>query len=177
MSNFVFNENHQTTLELPILTQPTLSENSEFWSDGRERREKGLVLVEFMSKNRDQNFRTTDPSSQQLNALGFIQERQEDLLAAFYDFTKNTLYPIHKQFIDDEEIFFPQLDSENDLKKALAINIIYIWEDSKADISYVSIRFEFSGDYEHGTHLVLHKSRILGWEEDNDNRLIFADME
>jgi hypothetical protein len=177
MADFVFNEEHQTTVELPILTQPGLPESEHFWESRREMREKGLVWVEFMSENGDDDFRTTDPSAQQLNALEFIKEHQQELLTAFYDYTKNQLYPIHKQFIDDEEIFFPQLSSVADLKKALAIDVIYVWEESKADTSYVSILFEFSGDFEHGTHLVLHQNRILGWEEDNDNKLIFADIE
>ena len=140
-------------------------------------REKGLVWVEFISENADNNFRTSEPSPQQLNALEFIKEHQQELLTAFYEYTKDTLYPVHKQFIDDEEVFFPQLNSVEDLKKALAIDVIYIWEQSKADTSYVSILFEFSGDFEHGTHLVLHQSRTLGWEEDNDDKLILADME
>lgn len=177
MAHFVFSEDLQTTVELPVLTQPGLPESEHFWSSRREMREKGLAWVEFMSESPDDNFRTTQPSSQQLNALEFVIEHQQELLTAFYEYTKNTLYPVHKQFIDDEEVFFPQLNSIVDLKKALAIDIIYIWEKSKADTSYMSILFEFSGDFENGTHLVLHKNQILGWEEDNDNKLIIADLE
>lgn len=124
-----------------------------------------------------ENFSYTQlPSTEQQFCLDFIKDNEEKILKLIFEYTKNTLYPVHIGFIGDDETSFPKLNSIDDLRKALGLKTIYIWQESKQQVSYYGLSYDFSGDFEHGTIIIMHGLRILGWEEDLNKEKIIMDL-
>jgi hypothetical protein len=171
MNNFTFDEYQMTQIELPILTQR--GKGNTFRTFTEESRNQGIAGLCFLKDGEG----IAEPSQEQLNALRYILEHQQELIEALYEYTKTVLYPVHIGYIGFDENSFPEINSFDDLYKTLGIDTVYIFPESKNDISYVSLYFEFTGDFEHGVYIVLHKSRILGWEEDTDNKKVIEDLQ
>ena len=169
---FIFDTLNITTIELDQLTQKG-SENV-FGSRTELNRKKGIVDVAFF--NEEGRDYTNDPAAEQLNAINYIKENQQELITILYNYTKNVLYPEHMQFIDVDEISFPVIHGPHELYKTLGINTIYVFRQSREDTAYVMFDFEFTGDFEHGVYIAFHKSRILGWESDLTDKKINADL-
>lgn len=172
MMEFIFDTLNITTIELDQLTQKE-TENV-FGSRTEQNRKKGLVdVVFFNAEGRDY---TTDPTAEQLNAIAYIKENQQEIINNLYTYTKNVLYPEHMPFIDVDEISFPVIQGPHELYKTLGIRTIYVFPQVREDTAYVMADFEFTGDFEHGVHIAFHKSRILGWESDLTDKKINADL-
>lgn len=171
MDNFTFDEYQMTQIKLPILTQQ--GKGHTFGTYTEEARNQGIAGLSFLKDGEG----ITEPSLEQLNALKYIVEHQQELIDALYEYAKTVLYPVHIGYIGFDETSFPEINSSDDLYKTLGIDTIYIFNESKEEISYVSLYFEFTGDFEHGVYIVLHKSRILGWEEDPDNKKAIEDLQ
>jgi hypothetical protein len=169
---FIFDTLNITTIELDQLTQKK-TENV-FGSRTELNRKKGLVDIAFF--NAAGLDYTQDPTAEQLNAINYIKENQQELINILYNYTKNVLYPEHMQFIDVDEISFPVIHGPHELYKTLGIQTIYVFPQSREDVAYVMIDFEFTGDFEHGVHIAFHKSRILGWESDLTDKKINEDL-
>lgn len=169
---FIFDTLNITTIELDQLTQKET--DNVFGSRTEQHRKKGLVdVVFFNAAGRDY---TTDPTAEQLNAIAYIKENQQEIINNLYTFTKNVLYPEHMQFIDIDEISFPVIRGPHELYRTLGIRTIYVFPQVREDVAYVMADFEFTGDFEHGVHIAFHKSRILGWESDLTDKKINADL-
>ncbi|OQP58743.1 DUF6985 domain-containing protein [Niastella populi] len=172
MMEFIFDTLHIATIELNQLTQKE-TENV-FGSRTEQLRKKGLVdVVFFNAAGRDY---TTDPTAEQLNAIAYIKENQQEIINSLYNYTKNVLYPEHMQFIDVDEISFPIIQGPHELYKTLGIRTIYVFPQNKEGIAYVMADFEFTGDFEHGVHIAFHKSRILGWDAAPNDEKINEDL-
>jgi hypothetical protein len=173
MGNFNFDENNLTTTTLPLLSQCNIAGNGSFFSRYEERRNTGIVEVAFFGESFEY---TQLPTTDQLRCLEFINENQEEILNLLFEYTRNTLYPVHIGYIGDDEISFPKLNGIEDLWKALRVRTIYIWQESKDKASYCGLSCYFSGDVEHGTIIIMHKFRILGWEEDLSKEKVSIDL-
>lgn len=172
MLEIIFNDSESSTFNLPIIVQKDNPGNKYFSSFTEDQRNQGNVEVCFYNISG----RTTEPTIEQKNALRYVIEHQKQLIEAFFKYTKDFLYPIHIGYIGYDEVSFPEIANSEELRKAMGLVSINIWSEHKEDCSYISFRFDFSGDYEHGTYLVCHKSKVLGWEEDLDTKLIAADL-
>lgn len=172
MIEFTFDSLNTTTIELTQLTQKETP--NVFGSRTELNRKKGLADVAFF--NAAGLDYTQEPAVEQLNAINYIKENQQELINILYNYTKNVLYPEHMKLIDIDEISFPIVHGPHELYKTLGIRTIYVFPQSKEDIAYVMIDFEFTGDFEHGVHIVFHKSRILGWESDLNDTKINEDL-
>lgn len=168
-----FNNERQVIFNLPVLTQSDQEGNEHFAGGREEKRNKGEVPVAFFAI--DEFEYSLTPTIEQLNALDYLQQHQNELLSSFFNYTKEVLYPTHIGYIGYDEISFPEMNSVEDLRKSLGLSEIYIWEEHKEGISYTAYLFDFTGDFEHGTILIAHKDRILGWEEDLVKDKILAD--
>ncbi|MGB1204846.1 MAG: DUF6985 domain-containing protein [Chitinophagales bacterium] len=167
-------EKNKSTIILQELTQSDKKGNEHFSSRGEERRNKGEVELYFFGGEFEFS---TEPSKEQINALNFIETNQENLVEAFFKYTKEVLYPTHIEFIGYDDVSFPEIEKIKDLRKSLGLSEIYIWKEHKNEIAYVAFGFDFTGDFEHGVKLIVHKNRILGWEEDLANDKVLVDKE
>ena len=174
MTTLNFNKERQAIINLPELTQSDREGNKHLSNIREEARDKGEVSIAFFS---DEFEYSINPTIEQLNALEYIQVHQRGLLLAFFNYTKDVLYPTHIGFIGYDEISFPEITSIEDLRKTLGLSEIYFWKENKEGISYVAYSFDFTGDFEHGTILIAHKDRILGWEEDLVKEKVLVDLE
>ena len=175
MKTFEFNEYNRATLELPVLTQADQPGNENLSASGEENRESGLVEIAFMAEGNSWEY-TQQPTPQQLNSLEFIKNNQQAILEQLYDYTKNTLYPVHIGYIGFDEVSFPEINSVEDLRNTLGINAIILFREYKEDIAYWAFECDFTGDFEHGTTLVMHQLKVLGWQEDLTKELVIADQ-
>lgn len=118
-----------------------------------------------------------DPSQEQINALNYIFENQEAIIESIYIALISIIFPLHKTFIEDEEIFFPKVNSQSDLKFIFGIDEIIIHNESKNGYSYSTFVFShFSADPEHGQTITMHKSNYISSGENWDWRPICKDL-
>ena len=131
----------------------------------------------FYIKFLDRRDYEPDPTKEQLNALQFIINNQTEIINSIYNHISNIVFPLHKTYIDDEEIFFPKITSSEGLSKVLGLNDIIIHLESKDSISYVSYVFgNFSADNEHGQTITLHKLQYLHSGETWEYKPIYEDL-
>lgn len=150
------------TIQLPVLTQKEIPEPAHYGSNNlnSKNRSDGIVPLTLSDSK---NCYSIELTQEQINALIYLTEHQQEILELVYDYTKNTLYPVWIDWIGYDDFLFPELLSINDLKQALAISDLIVYEAHKENFSYIDITFEFLPDQEHGVTLTLHKSRIVGW--------------
>jgi hypothetical protein len=150
-----------------------LSKVFSFNGYGREIKFKDKIQVRFFEKV-DLN---PDPSQEQLDALNYIFENQEEIIESIYNSIVNIIFPLHKTFIEDEEMFFPKVNSSSDIKNVLGIEEVILHNESKNGISYSTFVFNhFSADPEHGQTITMHKSIYISSGEDWDWRPICKDL-
>ena len=119
MTRFIFNEYNETLFHLPILTQMNLEPSAYLgYKDSKARRKEGNVKVKFEDKKGWEG--TQIPCNEQLNTLQYLLDNQEEMLNSFFQYTKNVLYPTHIEYIGNDEISFPELNTLEDLRMALA---------------------------------------------------------
>lgn len=118
-----------------------------------------------------------EPQVEQLDTFNFIVENQERLLDNLLEITSKEIFPTHKQYVDDEEQFFPELNSINDLKRVYGLDEIFIHNEFKDGQAYYTLVFNnFSPDGEHGQHLTFHKHRLIDFSEGYDTAKIMNDL-
>lgn len=150
-----------------------LSKTLSFNGINRELKIREKLNIRFLDK-RDYS---PDPSNEQLSAFYFIIRNQKEIINALYNYIVNIVFPLHKIYIDDEEMFFPRITSPNELSKVLGLDEIVIHIESKDGFAYTSFIFEdFSADTEHGQTITLHKLDYLACGEDWDYRPIYLDL-
>jgi hypothetical protein len=163
MRDFKFTGDWETELHLDNLT---LLQNDRFFEGIyskkiKEKLVQGLVDIKIFD-GFDNN---PDPTQEQLSTINFIQENELLLLDKIFDRVKTIVYPFMKTVMDDEERWFPKIETPKDLEKVLGLMSIDILNESKEGYSYFSINFYASWDDEHGFHTLFHKDRIIGTNE------------
>ncbi|UZR96096.1 DUF6985 domain-containing protein [Chondrinema litorale] len=175
MPQFNFDSYNHVIVEMPVLAQQDKDGNEHFFSFFEANRNNGLVNIGFFGEvncwEHEQHY-----SNEQLAAWSFVEDHQAEILAALFDYTKNILYPTHLEYIGYDEVSFPEINSVDDLRKALGVNLISFFYEHKEGVSYCGLDCSFSGDYEHGVQIVMHKTNILGWQENLGKELVFADL-
>lgn len=118
-----------------------------------------------------------DPNDAQLKTINYIISNQEIILDALRDHIINIIFPLHKNYVDDEEIFFPKIKSTNDLSNVLGLDEILIHNEYKDSFAYSTYVFKyFSADTEHGQSVTLHKTRYISTGENFDFEGIEKDL-
>ncbi|MEH0154512.1 hypothetical protein V6R21_10235 [Limibacter armeniacum] len=149
---FEFNGEWNFSIELPLLGQTLTFE-------------KRTVSNDIPVTINDSHDLEPDPEQEKINAIEFIIENEVQLLEEFHNQIKDEIFPLHKTYIDDEEIFFPKFNSANELGKVLGLNQITILGFEKDNYAYTQFDFNFSADPEHGISFILHKNRLVEHEE------------
>ena len=175
MKNLKFDQNNTSFLEFSILSQSDKSGNNHFSPFTELNRNNGLIKIGFLGKDSCWEYEQGN-TIQQLSTLEFISKNQNKILESLFIYTKEKLYPEHIGYIGFDETSFPELRNINDLRKALGINLISIYYEHKNDLSYFGLTCDFSGDYEHGTNIIMHKSKVLGWEENMGKGKVIEDL-
>lgn len=148
--------------KLSKLAYKTFAGN-QHWIDHAELLEKGLISMDMELCSESDEY---DPT--QLAAINYIDNNEDRILETILSLLK-TQYPIWKQeFGGDPEmdkIWFPTLDSVNDLSKALTITDIRVYCQSKEGISYTNLLFLCPWEEEHGFAVILHTDDVIdhGW--------------
>jgi hypothetical protein len=135
-----------------------LSKTFSFNGFGYDPKIREKINIRFLDK-RDLE---ADPTFEQLNSLKFIIDNQKEIIEAIYNHITEIVFPLHKTFIDDEEIFFPKISTSEDLSKVLGLDEIIIQLESKENFAYTTI--------------TLHKLRYIACGEDWDYRPIYSDL-
>lgn len=164
MNDFKFNGDWETDLYLDKLS--LLSNDKFFRGSHKGKLSKGLVPVRI---NEAYNL-LPDPLPSQLLAIQYIQENQSTLLEGIFDRVINHEYPLFKTLIDEEEAWFPPLETLSDLENAVGILEVNILNLEKEGYAYYTINFTCTWENEHGFSILFHKDRILksdeGWVYD-----------
>jgi len=176
MQVFEFDNNNMATIEMPILTQADQKCNEHFSPSREKNRNSGFLKIGFFSKESGWDF-SQDPSAEQLKCLEFIKENQNEILKSLFEYTKDTLYPVHIGFIGFDEVSFPEINQVDDLRLSLGINSILFFYEHKDECSYCAFDCDFSGDYEHGVKILMNKLNVLGWEEDLSKEKVLKDLQ
>jgi hypothetical protein len=161
MTDFKFNGDWETVLNLDKLTLLRNDKFFEYSKDTKEKLRQGIVDMTIFDSH-DYN---PDPSNEQFQAIRFIQENEDLLLHKMFSYVKDVVYPFMKTLIDDEEWWFPKLESVSDLENVLGLTSIQILTLNKDSVSYFTINYNATWDNEHGFHILFHKDRILGHGE------------
>ncbi len=157
MTDFKFTGDWNTVLSLDKLT---LLQNDRFFQYSKDIKEKlanklaELNIIDGFQHN-------PDPSNEQLEAIRFIQTNEQLILQRIFEYVKDVVYPFMKTMVDNEEWFFPKLETIIDLENVLGLISIDLLQESKDSISYYAINFEATWDDEHGFHILFHKDKIL----------------
>lgn len=106
-----------------------------------------------------------DPLPEQLTTANFILNNEKLILESLFEHIKDIVFPFLKTLIDDEEYCFPPLHTSDDLQKVLGIYDITIPELHKDGFAYALLNFNFSADNEHGISFLIHKNRIVEYNE------------
>jgi hypothetical protein len=107
------------------------------------------------------------PEIEQINAINFIIQNQENLIKVIFKTLSNELIPSYKEVIGENKDIFIPLKEITDLKNFLGIASISIFNRFKDDYAYILMNFNsFRCDPEHGINLVFHKDRFIGTHED-----------
>jgi hypothetical protein len=158
---FEFNGDWETVINLQRLSFLNDDKLLTYFDDVKEKLEKGLVTL-YISDSVDLN---PEPTSEQLETLFFIQKNEEVILETIFEHVNKVVYPHMKTLIDDEEYWFPIMETKEDVKKTLALTSIQILNLCKDNYAYCSMNFQSSWENEHGFSILFHKNRILSTGE------------
>jgi hypothetical protein len=161
MTKFDFNGDWDTVFSLDRFTKLNSDRFFEYSKDAKQKLIQGLANIKIF----DPLDNNPDPTEEQFAAIHFIQENEDTLLFKIYERVKNVVYPFMKTLIDDEESWFPKLESPDELKNVLGLTSLEILQYSKESSAYFAINFYSSWDTEHGFHVLFHKDRIIGTGE------------
>ena len=171
--DFIFDGNWERQIELDLLCDIFTLSGRYVDGEYKEQERRNSILL----KIEDSIDYEPDPHKAQINAINYIVNNQQDILEAFKDHILNIIFPLHRKYIDDEEIFFPQVQSTRDLDKVLGLDQIIIHKEFKENFAYSTYVFNFfSADREHGQSITLHKTRFISTGEDNDFKGIETDL-
>jgi len=175
MNKFEFDHNNNAQIEMPILMQSELVGNKHFSSIRESNRNKGVVKIGFFGEESCWEYENifTEPQSA---SLEFIKTNQAEILDVLFHYVKDDLYPEHIGYIGYDEVSFPTLSTVNDLRKALGIHTISLFNEHKDGLSYYGLSCDFSGDFEHGVNIIMHKLSVLGWEENMGKDKVLKDL-
>ena len=173
---FEFDKNNITEVHLPLLVQAECEGNKHFPLVRETRRNNGLVQLGFFDADTCWQYEQQWTDSQ-MATLEYIKSNQEAIVLAAYEYTKHKLYPEHIGYIGYDETSFPELQQVCDLRQALGIHFIGLYREHGADTAYFGLQCDFSGDFEHGTNLIMNKATVLGWEEQMGKDLILKDID
>jgi len=143
----------------------------------KEKLLKGMVPLTIY----DEHTESPDPTSEQISAINWISDNQNEILKTIYNDLKNIVWPHYiKKWEDDsnDEHSYPKISNYQELDKALGIDSIDIHVDNTEGVSYYSLYFSFCTDEEHGLTLIYHKNRLIdfGGIGDVDNKKLLQDQ-
>ncbi len=159
--NFEFQGDWETEIYLQRLCFLNDSKLLKYFEDVKEKLEKGFVNL-YITDSIDLN---PEPTKEQFETIIFVQKNEELILDRIFEQVKNVVYPHVKTQIDDEEYWFPIIETKEDLKKSIGLTSIQILNLSNDNYSYYSMNFQSSWDDEHGFSILFHKDRILSTGE------------
>ena len=169
MRSFEFKGDWETVVQLDRLS--LLQDDKFFRGIHSEKIKEQLVQGLVPLKIHDSFDHDPDPSPEQIATITYIKDNEDLILDAIFREVSTVVYPFMKTLADDEEWWFPRLDSKDDLKKALGVLSIEILRAGREGFSCFAINFNASWDPEHGFHIALHKNKVLGtgqaWDIDS----------
>lgn len=175
IEKYQFNGDWEFNLKLPVL--------SKIYSDGWAKvrgsnellaiLEKGFVPFQIF----DERTYEPDPTESQSNSINYLTENETLIGESIFEIFKNQ---INKKYVEwcGEDEWIPELNSYKDLGKLVRINNICILTESKNNLSYVGVNFEYVGDHEHGIAVILHKEDLIGFTGmgEMDYECIYKDL-
>jgi len=145
------------------LTLNQLSDAFSFTWIGEPNKRRETIKVQIIDV-KDEN---PNPAVAQINAINFIINHQDLILASLFESLKKTIIPTYQTAIGHDEDIFVQLDSLQDLNQFLGLNKICIFNKWKEDHAYALFYFNaFRCNLEHGLNMIFHKERFIGVHED-----------
>ena len=111
----------------------------------------------------DQQNMDPDPSQEQMNAIHFLQEHQNEILESVFHFCKEKVIPDYKKFmpVEDYPEAYPKLESVDDLPSFIGVNEIMIKTSKRDNHAYIVLGFTSMLDIEHGLYIIMHQLRAI----------------
>lgn len=98
------------------------------------------------------------PTTEQIFAIEYIMNNQDEIYYSIYKALKNIIYPIDSCNSEDE---VPSLNSINDMNKIIGLNGIFIDIHSNAGMAWTNYYFDYHFDTEHGLNMVFQGNKFL----------------
>lgn len=117
-----------------------------------------------------------DPLDEQINTIHYLIENQEEVLAILCK--AFNVINIKYGECSGEHDWYPANLTKYELGKVFFITEIAILVEHKEESSYIQFSGEYKGDYEHGIVVVIHKDKLIGFDqigEDVDSE-IYSDL-
>lgn len=165
-TSFTFNGDWEFELQLDsfVLFDDFIS---QFESENTPSSGKILVTIE------DDLSRDPDPLPQQVAAIEFVIERQQQLLESIFQKLKEEYAGISKVYHDCFENYLmpypalPELNSVLDLGKVIRLKYLHIAIIHKDGYAYTGFGGNCAWDEEHGVGFLMHKDRIVEFGEED----------
>lgn len=166
MKDFVFEGDWEIRMNL----QKIIESNNK-WGEYKSNKHELINLKIGDIKNLD-----PDPITEQLNAIQYIIQNQDDVLERLC----NALNKINKKYgeYNEEHDWYPENLTVNNLGTIFYLSEIEILVEHKEGVSYLQFKGEYKGDYEHGLVLVLHRDKLIGFKpiDDDLHKEIYKDL-
>lgn len=139
--------------EFARLDNPTLGR----YDNDLEQGEFGLYIDDAEDMN-------PDPSAEQIKAIHYLQQHQQEILESVFHFCKEKVIPDYKEFLPpaDYPEAYPKLAGVADLPSFIGVNEIMIKTSHKDGSAYIVLGFTSMLDIEHGLYIIMHQLRPIG---------------
>ena len=164
MNEFKFTGDWDTWVKLNWFSKV----NCDIFDVSDELRNK-LIKLEIQSDLSD----NPDPTDEQFNAINLFLSKEKQIYEKVFDELVIQYEKMKPRYINDccEEfidVLFPNLESVDDLGKIISLNNIHLTLLSKDNFAFITLHFSCTWDEEHGCSIVIHKDKIVQFNEGYD---------
>lgn len=168
MNRFKFKGDYQDSIESKFFYK--LSSDKFFKFESLKQHQKELINGRIKLHITDERTVEYDPAVEQLTAINYFLENEEEIYNQVYKLVKEKILPKEQTHYntddyDEEELnwWFPNLNSVEGLKEVIGFRTLRIDILYRNKIALTYLDFEFSADEEHGLTIVFEGNKFLDY--------------